>query len=200
MGFTFNEEEALASVGTSAGKKVLDTGVYDVTIITASKSVASTGTIGMDWSIQVEGQKYPNMVYGMWYEKANGDKIFNKDIIMGLVGIVGASGLTEFQKTIKLPNGDKTVTAFKELEGVKCKVAIQKELKIYQGEVQEKNSIKAFFDTDGKTYAEKASNQDPKQVEFLKKNLKDKESSEYKAYIADGGEEEETEAPSGSLL
>ncbi len=193
MKFTFDEASAKAAGGESTGNKVLDTGVYNVTIVTASKTVASTGTEGIDWSLQVEGQKYPNMVYGMWIQKANGDKIFNMDIVQGLMGLIGASTLTEYSKEIQIKNGTKKVMAYKELDGVTCQVAIQKILDIYNGEVSEKNEIKVFFGEDGKTYAEKAGGRDSKQIKYYSESLKDKETDKYKAYLLDTEDEAEVE-------
>jgi len=198
MAFTFDETAALAAGGESTGSKVLDTGVYDAVIETASKTIASTGTEGIDWSINIDGAKYPNKIYGMWVKKANGDKIFNMDIVQGLMGIIGAKQLTEYQKEIEVKDGKKTVTAYKELDGVPVKIAIQKILDVYNGEVREKNEIKAFFNEEGKTYAEAVRGSDAKQIKYYKEKLQDKETPEYKKFMADADPVEEEE--SGSLL
>ena len=60
--FNFDEASALAGRATS-GSKVLDTGVYDITIDTASQTIAGTGTEGIDWSFQVPGAKYKNTIF-----------------------------------------------------------------------------------------------------------------------------------------
>ena len=198
--FSFDETAALAAGGTESGKKVLDTGVYDITINTASKTIASTGTEGIDWNISVEGAKYPNMVYGFWIQKANGDKIFNMDIVQGLIGIIGAKGLTEVSKEIDVKDGKKTVTAYKELDGVVCQVAVQKVLDVYNGEVREKNEIKAFFNTKGQTYAEQMKSAEPKQSIYYSTKLTDKETPAYKKHKADHVDEHSTEEDTGSLL
>ena len=207
MGFyNFNEEGALAADSAQSGSKVLDTGVYKVTVVTASKVIASTGATGIDWSIHVEGSKYPNMVYGMWVFKSNGDRIFNMDIVDSLMGIVGVKTLTEFDKMIDVKGGTKQVTALKELDGVKCQVAIQKEFDAYNGKVTEKNIIKAFFTPDGKTYAESVGNKPAKQIEYYRNKLKDNETTAYKQFKAEGNtqvNEVDTsyeEANGGSIL
>jgi hypothetical protein len=207
MFIKFDEEKAVETQG-GAGSKVLDTGVYTVEIVTASKTVASTGTVGIDWSIQVEGHKYPNMVYNMWIQKANGDALFNLPIVQNLMGIAGVKGLTEYKKEIEIKDGTKTVDAFKELENVKCKVAIQKVFDFYNGEVRESNEIKQFFSLDGKTFAESKSNSDAKQIVYFETKLKDNYTDKYKKAKADGdldeqGTAEDTgaeEEESGSLL
>jgi len=199
--FEFDEKAALAGNEAQGGSKVLDTGVYDVEILTASKTVASTGSIGIDWSLQVEGSKYPNMVYGMWIQKINGDKIFNMDILQGLMGLIGVKKLTEYNKDIDVKDGTKTVIAFKELDNIKVKVAIQKILDVYNDEVSEKNEIKAFFNENGKTYAEQVRNSEAKQIEYYQTKLQDKETPKYKKFMADiDPDEEAEEAESGSSL
>ena len=187
--FEFNEETAMEESIGSAGKKVLDSGVYDITILTASKTTASTGTTGIDWSIKVDGAQYPNIIYGMWTHRADGTTIFNANIVNALMGIVGAKKLTEIQKEIEVKDGKKTVTAYKELEGVKCKVAIQKVLDVYNGEVTEKNEIKAFFNENGQTFAEAKRSSKPKQMLYYQDKMKDKETTEYKKFQAEASDE-----------
>jgi len=201
--YEFNEAEAVAD--GAPGKKVLDTGIYDVTIVTASETVAGTGTTGIDWSLQVDGQKYPNMVYGMWTVNSSGKPIaFNMNKVQSLMGLVGAKKLTTFNKSIDVQGGTKTVTAYKEFDGKKIKVAIQKILDVYNGEVREKNEIVAFFGVDGKTYAESAKGAEGKQLKYYAANLKDKPTDEYKKFMADGGAEDtaaaEDTADGSSLL
>lgn len=200
MGFEFNEAEALET--GSKGSKVLDTGIYDVTIETASITVASTGTEGIDWSLHVEGAKYPNMVYGMWHSKKDGTKIANGNpqLISGLMALLNVKSLTEFDKTIEIKGGTKVVKAYKEFDQVKVQVAIQKVLGFYNGEVTEKNEIRAFFDKNGKTYAERIKGSEAKQIEYMKSNLKDKEDKDYKVAMANGAGEEEPETDGASLL
>ena len=201
--FLFDEKAALAAGGSAAGKKCLDTGVYDITINTVSKTIASTGTIGIDWNFTVKNSKYPNIVYNMWLEKANGDKIFNMDTLQGLMGLIGAKSLTEYSKEIDVRDGKKTVTAYKELDGVACKVAVQKVMGFYNGEVTEKNEIKAFFNENCQTYAEAVRASEPKQCTYFSEKLKDKEDKDYKAYMADAEDEtsdESSDESSKSLL
>ena len=202
--FKFDEEAALAANVGTAGKKVLDSGVYDVTLNTVSEVTASTGTEGIDWNFTVAGTQYPNMVYGMWTHKADGTELFSANIVQGLMGTLGIKGLTPYEKTIEIKDGTKKVTAYKELDGKKVKIAVQKVLDVYNGEVKEKNEIKAFFDADsGKTYSEAKSNSDAKQLTWYTENLKDKETPAYKKFAVDKEDEDESEGSNeetGSLL
>ena len=201
MDFSFNEAAAKTE-GGSGGSKVLDTGVSDVVIKTASRVVASTGTVGIDWSIQVGDSKYPNMVYGVWMHKKDGSPIaMNFNPLQGLMGLNGIKGLTTFNKEIEVKGGTKTVEAFKELDGLATKVAIVKVLDIYNG-VTEKNEIRGWMDpkTD-QTFTEKTAGKDAKQIKYYSK-MQDSETDKYKKRMAEVGDEIEAENTddSGSLL
>lgn len=190
--------EAAKTETTSVGK-YLDSGVYDVTIVTLSQVTAKTGTSGFDLSFKVEGAKYPNTIYGIWTNKADGTKIFNADIISGLVGLTGAKTVTAYDKEIEVRGGNKTVKAIKEVDNFKCKVAVQKVLDVYNGDVSEKNEVKMFFTTEGKTYAESVGDKDAKQINYFSK-LQDKETTNYKKMMAEGPSETVAEDDSDSLL
>jgi len=205
--FKFNEEAATATSG-SAGSKVLDSGVHPVTINTVSEAIASTGTKGFDWSLQIGDSKYPNMVYGMWHTKSNGDDIkMNSSVIQNLMGLTEKK-ITMYDKTIEVKDGTKVVKAVKEFDGFKGYVAIVKVLDFYNSEVREKNEIRAFMNEDKKTYAETVKNSDAKQFAYYTANLKDTKTEAYKKAEANGeiGSQSntETEAESteeeGSLL
>jgi len=207
MSFEFDSASA-QEVSGNTGKKVLDTGIYDAVIQTVSETVASTGTKGVDISFKIEGAKYPNTIYGIWYEKVNGDKIaFNNAKLNNMVGLAGGK-VTAYTKTIEIQGGTKDVTAWKELDGFKCKIVVSKVLDIYQG-VKEKNEITAILSEDGKTYAEVLKKSEAKQLAYYTANLHDTHTASYKAYLADGGADDargtdqsqsQAEESTGSLL
>ena len=60
--FEFKEESAME---TGAIGGYLETGVHKFSELTISKTVASTGTVGFDISMQIEGQKYRTIIYGV---------------------------------------------------------------------------------------------------------------------------------------
>jgi len=186
MGFyKFNAEGAMNAGGGVAGKKVVDTGVYDVTINTVSQVTASTGTKGYDINYTIDGAKYPNMIYGMWTEKANGDRIFNMDLIDAMMAAVGVKELTSYKKKVATKDGEKTVDAVKEFDNKKVKFAIQKCYDVYNGEPTEKNELKCVFNTEGKTYAEAVKKTEAKSIKYYQEKFKDKESDAYKKFIAE---------------
>jgi hypothetical protein len=200
--FTFEFNEDMAKAAGQGGGGALPSGVYDFTIETVEETVASTGTVGYNFNFLINGKNH--MVYGFWVQKANGDKIFNADILMALMGLNGIKKLTTFQKEIETKNGKKTITAVKEFEGVKGKVALQKVLDWYNGEETEKNEIKQFFDEEGRTFAEKASNAAPRQMEYFRDKLKDKLTDAYKKAQLDNDDASEGdtsgEESGGSIL
>lgn len=195
--YQFNEEGANAA---SAPQGAIETGVYKATINTASKTIASTGTTGLDWSFDLEdGRKA--IVYGFWIFKADGTRIFNADTLDACMGVTGVKSLTEYQKTITVKDGTKTVTALKELDGKEVYVALQNQLDIYNGDVTKKLQIKGFFSKDGKTYSEMVKGSEPKQMAYLQKNLKDSETKAYKAFMAEAEDEAATSSePATSIL
>ena len=198
--FVFNESKAVSNDAPKGGKKVLDSGVYTVTLNTVSQVVAKTGTEGLDFSFTVDGSEYPNMVYGVWTHKADGTELFSANMIQALMGLLGVKELTPYQKTIEIKDGTKTVTALKELDGKRVKIAIQKVLDFYNGDTTEKNEIKAFFDADtGKTYSELKSNSEAKQIKYYEK-LKDKETDAYKKAMIDMEDEVDEDGEEDSLL
>ena len=178
--FEFNESAAKQA----DAKGGIETGVYDATINTVSSTVASTGTKGMDFSFDLEdGRKA--IVYGVWYEKPDGTKLFNYDIINSLLGIVKAKNLTPYDKTIETKDGKKIVQAFKELDSKKVKVALQIEKDVYNGEERDRLNIYGFFAESGHSFSELSVGSEPKKIEYVKKNLKDKFSKEWKKFNAE---------------
>jgi len=143
LNLQFDENSAKkANAGVQGLGKVLDSGVYDVELQTVSVTTASTGTIGLDFSFKVDGAQYPNTIYGVWIQKANGDKLFSYDIVQALMGLLGVTKTTTYQKEIEIKDGTKIVEAIKEFDNRKVKIAVQKVLDCYNGEVKEKNEIK----------------------------------------------------------
>lgn len=206
--FKFEESAALAANTGNSGSKVLDSGCYPMTIDTVSETIASTGTKGFDFSFLVDGSKWSNKVYGVWHTKSNGDDIkMNSSVIQNLMGLTEKK-ITMYDKTIEVKDGTKVVKAVKEFDGFKGYVAIVKVLDFYNGEVREKNEIRAFMNEDKKTYAETVKNSDAKQFAYYTANLKDTKTEAYKKAEANGEirsqSNTETEAESaeeeGSLL
>ena len=189
--FTFNEEAAMET-GTQGG--YLETGVHAGTILACTVEVASTGTTGMNWIIQVEGQKFPTTIYGMWTHKANGDEIFNAKTVQRLMGLNKIKKLTVKKQEIDTKNGKVTVDCYAEFKNLPVVVSLQKVLDFYNGEVNEKKfEIKEFFNKKNQTYAEQVKGGEAKQFIWHSEKLKDGATDDYKKFIADGGADEPDE-------
>ena len=187
--FTFNEEKAMEQ--SSGG--YLETGVHTGKILAAVLETASTGTTGIKWIIQVEGQKFPTTVYGFWTHKANGDEIFNAKTVQRLMGLNKMKKLTVKKQEIETKNGKETVDCYAEFKDLPVVVSLQKVLDYYNSEVNEKKfEIKEFFNAKNQTYAEQVKDGPAKQFAYHSEKLKDGATEAYKKFIADGGAEETT--------
>ena len=198
MGFSVKFDDTAASA-EQTGFVQLDSGVYDAVIETASLTKASTGTMGIDWSFTINGAK--QLVYGMWFQKADGTTLFSYNILQALMGLLGVKEITTYSKTIDVKNGQKIVEAIKEFDGKPVKVALQKVHDWYNGEESIKYEIKAFLDAEtGQSFTEKKAGKEATQIDYYLK-LKDKETEEYKkAMIDEDSEVEVTEVATKKLL
>lgn len=194
--FTFDQGSAVSA----DSKGSIETGVYNVTIDTVSSRVASTGTIGVDYSfILDDGRKA--IVYGSWIRKPNGDTLMDGDKLNALMGLVGATTLTEYDKTIEVKDGKKVVRAMKELDGKKIKVALFKEYDMYNGEEKTGLKIHSFFSTNGLSYSEIVSKaKEPKKLAYVEANLKDGYTKRYKEMQAIGSTTSGNNETAESLL
>jgi len=190
--FEFKEESAME---TGAIGGYLETGVHKFSELTISKTVASTGTVGFDISMQIEGQKYRTIIYGVWTHRKDGTEIFNWKTIQRLMGLNKVKKLTFFEKEVDTKDGKKKVQAVVELDNISGTVALQKVLDFYNGAVNEKKfEIKEFFNAANQTYAESVKKDTTnKQFTYYYEKLQDGATDAYKKYIADGGADEEPE-------
>ena len=194
--FSFDSESAQSSDGFTP----ISTGIYDATINTVSTKVASTGTMGLDWSFDLsDGRKA--IVYGTWIRKADGTTLIDGNKLNALMGILGVKDLTTYQKTITVRDGSKVVDALKELDGKKIKVALQIEHDTYNGEDRENLKIHTFFSPEGFTFSEMLSKQtETKKMDYLAEHLKDSESKQFKMAKAGGAVAQPAAAASGVSL
>ncbi len=196
--FNYNENSAKSADGFEK----LGTGIYDAVIETASTKVAGTGTTGVDFAFEINGNKV--MVYGLWIARANGETLSGGNKLNALMGLLGVKDLTEVDKTITKHDGSTMkVSALKELDGKKVKVALQNEKSWYNGKETNNLKVHTFFNDDGLTFSEVMSGaKEGKKLEYLTSNLKDQITQDYKAATADGPADEPAEEQSsgGSLL
>ena len=204
--FTFEEdavEEAEQEQGGSFG--VLPTGVYNVTINFASLSKTSNGnnTVSLDITTDT-GHRTTLWSVGGTIDKlwASGKENFMYKDFQSFMAACGCKSITPTPFKLTKDDGTliKELSVVKELHGVKCVLAIQKELDVYNGEVRESNTIHSSYNAKSQTYLEAKNSTPADKITKVAERLKDKETKRYKQAQVSGVAVEEEEVSSGSLL
>ena len=199
MDFVFNLDTKIASTASNGGNTfgTLDSGVYDVEIITATLGKTDKGNNKLDLAIKC-ANGHTTTIYQAFVlvqKWASGADNFGYKDWMAFAVVAGLTSVTTFQKPL-LKDDDTPVlknvvpvvlNAVKELEGKKLKLAIVKSLDVYNNEVTEKNEVFASFTPAGLNANEKTNSLPASALEKLTPRLADKKSKNYKAFIADGG-------------
>lgn len=193
MNLIFNLEEvnnAQEAQVNSFG--LLETGVYkNCTIVRGVHSKTKGGNNALDLTIKTE-DGHETTIYQAFImdpKWANGsDNKYGYAAWLRFAKACGMKTAETFQETILDREGkpakrkDGTIivlTSFKDLKDKKCDLGIQKVLDVYNGKVQETNEV---YDT----FACGSESSDK-----LATRLKDKQTTAYKEFLADGGIEEE---------
>ena len=205
MEFIFEEdlaEESEQSQGGSFG--TLDTGVYAVTINFASLDKTANGNNTLSLDITTD-TGHRTTLWGCFgtIDKAwaSGKENFSYKDFQAFMGALGVKSITPTPYELKKEDGTliKQLSVVKELHGVKCKLAIQKELDVYNGEVKERNLIHSSYNAKGQTYLEAKSGSPAEKITKVGERLSDKISKAYKLRDLDASAPEEEE-DGGSLL
>jgi len=202
MDFVFNLDTEVASTAGGSGGSfgTMETGVYDVTIVTATLGKTKSKNNCIDLSL-VTADGHEKTIYQAFIldEKwATGSVNHGYKDWMAFAVVMGLKGITTFNKPLVkedgspvMKNGQPVVlNAVKELDGKKCKLAIVKELDFYKGEVTEDNIVFASFTEAGLNANEKINSLDPEALGKLDGRLSDKKTKRLKAHIANGGSAE----------
>ena len=203
--FVFDDElveEAEKESGGSFG--VLPTGVYAVIINFASldKTAKGNNTLSLDITTDTGHRTTLWGCFGTidkaW---ASGKENFSYKDFQAFMGALGVKSITPTPYDLKKEDGTliKQLSVVKELHGVKCRLAIQKELDVYNGEVKERNIIHSSYNAKGQTYLEAKAGTPAEKITKVGERLSDKISKAYKLRDLDAVEPEEEET-SGSLL
>ena len=206
MDFVFNLDTEIASTASNGGSPfgTLDSGVYDVEIVTATLGKTDKGNNKLDLAIKCANGHTTTIYQAFVLDQkwASGSDNFGYKDWMAFAVVAGLNSVTTFQKpllkddgTPVLKNGSPVIlNAVKELEGKKLKLAIVKSLDAYNNEVTEKNEIFASFTPAGLNANEKTNSLPASALEKLTHRLADKKSKNYKAFMADGGPVDSTES------
>ena len=185
LNFVFDDELAAEAESTGGSFGTLDTGIYGVTINFAAldKTAKGNNTLALDITT-ADGHR--TTIWGafgtidkVW---ASGSENYGYKDLQAFMAVLGVKSMTPTPYALKKDDGTliKNLSVVKELHGVKCKLAIQKELSVYNGEVKESNIIYSSYNAKGQTYLEVKSNSDAEKIYKVAERLKDKETKEYK--------------------
>jgi len=202
--FVFDDELAVEAEATGGSFGVLPTGIYDVTINFGALDKTSKGnnTLSLDITTDSGHQTTLWNCFGtldkVW---ASGSENYGYKDFQAFMAACGAKSITPTPYALKKEDGTliKNLSVVKELHGVKCKLAIQKVLDVYNGEVKEKNEIHSSYNAKGQTYLEAKSGTPAEKINKVAERLKDKETKAYKQQGSAPLEQEE-EVSVGGLL
>ena len=208
--FTFDEDIATTDNGSGA----LDTDIYKgVTINFASLGKTGNGnnTISLDITTANGRNQTIWSAFGTidktW---ASGSENFNYKEFQAFMGVCGAKSITPVDYKLKKEDGtpvqkdgkDVVLSVVKELQGVKCSLAIQLVHDIYNGDESESNEIHSCYTASGQTYLEAKEESEAKKIDKVATRLADKYTKRWKQANAGGdvGVEAEEEIEVGGLL
>lgn len=180
--FSLNNDIALEAENTGGSFGVLDTGVYSITIKHAAMNKTKNGNNVVDISIQTE-DGHETTIWGMCIDPtwASGSENYDYKKWQSLAAVTGMKTGETAPYKLELSNGQvKDLVVFKELQGAKLKVALQKELSVYQGDVKEKNIFHSFYFEDGCTLSERMSKKTAERIDKVAARLTDKHDKSYK--------------------
>jgi hypothetical protein len=203
--FVFNLDTEVASTAGNGGNTfgTLDSGVYDVEIVTATLGKTKSKNNKLDLAIKC-ADGHTTTIYQAFVldEKwATGSENFGYKDWMAFAVVSGLKSVTPFKKPLLKDDGTPVLkdgvpvvlNAVKELEGKKLKLAIVKSLDVYNGEIKESNEVFASFTEAGLNANEKTNGLEPVALEKLASRIADKKSKAYKKFIADGGSSDDSD-------
>lgn len=158
----FKSSKKAEDVKQGGSNHITASGVYPVTILAPIVSVSKNGSTSIDMYVDHKGQK--QVIYGNLRitnnddsENKIGSKIFNQLLI-----IAGKDEVSE-PIEVELPIGKKEAlkeaAILEDLTDIPVLMRIQMEYSVYNGKVQEKKVIKAFFRESDKASAEEIVNE-----------------------------------------
>lgn len=158
----FKASKSKEDVKQSGGSNYISrSGCFPVNIIAPFVSVSKGGSTSIDLFVEHEGQK--QVVYGNLRITNNddspnqiGSKVFNQ--LMIVAGVDEVSEPVEAELSIGKEGKDVDVGVLEDLADLDVLMRVQMEYATYQGNIQEKKVIKAFFRADDNASAEEIVN------------------------------------------
>lgn len=157
----FNASKKKEDVKQGGSNFITGSGVYPVTILAPVVSVSKGGSQSVDLFVEHLGQK--QIVYGNLRITNNdgspnkiGAKIFNQLLIIS--GVDAVADPVSAELPIGKKEAMKEVDVLEDLADLDVLMRIQMEYSIYNGNIQEKKIIKAFFRAEDRATAEEIVN------------------------------------------
>lgn len=144
----FSASKKSEDVKQGGSNHITASGFYPITILAPVVSVSKGGSTTVDLYLDHAGQK--QIIYGNLRVTNNdgspnkiGAKIFNQ--LMIVAGLDEVADPIEAELPIGKKEALKTVAILEDLCDVDCVMRVQMEYSVYNGNIQEKKVIKAFF-------------------------------------------------------
>lgn len=158
----FSASKKADDVKQGGSNHITASGVYPISILAPVVSVSKGGSTTVDLYLDHAGQKqiiYGNLRVTNNDESPNkiGAKIFNQ--LMIIAGLDEVADPIEADLPIGKKEAMKTVAVLEDLADVDVLMRIQMEYSVYNGNIQEKKVIKAFFRADDYATAEEIVNE-----------------------------------------
>jgi hypothetical protein len=162
MSSFFKSSKKAEDVKQGGSNHITASGVYPVTILAPIVSVSKNGSTSIDMYLEHKGQK--QVIYGNLRITNNdgsdnkiGSKVFNQMMIIS--GKDEVSDPIEVELPIGKKEAMKEAAILEDLADIPILMRIQMEYSVYNGKVQEKKVIKAFFRESDNASAEEIVNE-----------------------------------------
>lgn len=156
------DKAVIADTTNNSATFIGSSGVYDVEINFASVAVSKTGAEQIVFNFNYNDN--PQTIYGPYYKGKDGNYLEIGTKLYTTLGVIaGLEDGDEFTvepETHEVGKDNKEVEldVIQELTGLPVKVQIQMEYSVYEGAIQERPVIRAFFREDGASAEEIVNN------------------------------------------
>lgn len=165
MAFFTAKTDAASVAENTGGNYITTSGIYDVVIKYVSVKVNEHNARSLDFNVEYNGT--PHTYYGLTLDNNDLTPNYQQAIFNKLLIVTGTDSVSDPEVVTVELGKDKTPTDLSvllDLCDLECKMAIQFQYEVYNGEIRERKVIKNFYSVDGKTASEIVNNVAPKQL------------------------------------
>lgn len=151
--FKITTDKSVIADQTGGGNYISTSGVYPVTINFASVAESKNGAQNIVFNVKYNGND--ETIYGPYFTNNDGSSNTIGENLYVTLGIIAGLGdgdeFTVEEESHKVGKDQKEVdlNVIQELTGLDVQMHIQYEYSMYNGEIQERRNIRAFFSEDG---------------------------------------------------